>query len=159
MPTTARIRAGQPTGVWSYDAQLIRGEKNSLQTLPASYLGPIVRARQGQKVRINFQNDLPNGQPSIIHWHGLLLPEDMDGHPRFAIQPGQSYTYEFEVINRAGTNWFHPHPDGLTGGQVYAGLAGLFLVTDAEEVGLNLPTGAYDLPIVLQDRTLMLTIN
>jgi FtsP/CotA-like multicopper oxidase with cupredoxin domain len=62
-----------------------------------------------------------------VHWHGLILPEDMDGHPRFAIEPGQTYVYEFEVINRAGMNWFHPHPDMLTGQQAYAGLAGLFI--------------------------------
>ena len=78
----------------------------------------------------------------------------MDGHPRFAIEPGQTYVYEFEVINRAGMNWFHPHPDMLTGQQAYAGLAGLFIVTDPEEAALKLPAGAYEVPIVLQDRTL-----
>lgn len=152
-PKAVQIRSGQPTQVWAYDAKLVRGDPASLQALPDGYLGPVIRARQGQRVRVNFQNNLPAGQPSIVHWHGLILPEDMDGHPRFAIQPGQRYVYEFEVINRAGTNWFHPHPDQLTGGQAYAGLAGLFLVSDEEETGLNLPTGAYDIPIVLQDRT------
>ena len=105
-------------------------------------------------MRVNFQNNLPQGQTSIVHWHGLILPEDMDGHPRFAIEPGQTYVYEFEVINRAGMNWFHPHPDMLTGQQAYAGLAGLFIVTDPEEAALKLPAGAYEVPIVLQDRTL-----
>jgi len=153
-PTTVPILPGQTTQVWSYAAQLVKGDPNSLQTIPDSYLGPIIRVRKGQRVRVNFQNNLPQGQASIVHWHGLILPEEMDGHPRFAIQPGQTYVYEFEVINRAGMNWFHPHPDGLTGQQAYAGLAGLFIVTDAEEAALNLPTGAYDVPIVLQDRTL-----
>ena len=153
-PTTVPILPGQTTQVWSYAAQLVKGDPNSLQTIPDSYLGPIIRVRKGQRVRVNFQNNLPQGQASIVHWHGLILPEEMDGHPRFAIQPGQTYVYEFEVINRAGLNWFHPHPDGLTGQQAYAGLAGLFIVTDPEEAALNLPTGAYDVPIVLQDRTL-----
>ena len=151
---TVPILSGQSTQVWSYTAQLVKGDPSSLQTIPDSYLGPIIRVRKGQRVRVNFQNNLPQGQASIVHWHGLILPEEMDGHPRFAIQPGQTYVYEFEVINRAGLNWFHPHPDGLTGQQAYAGLAGLFIVTDAEEEALNLPTGAYDVPIVLQDRTL-----
>ncbi|MEG3841832.1 multicopper oxidase domain-containing protein [Microcoleus sp. herbarium14] len=114
-PTTVPILPGQTTQVWSYAAQLVKGDPNSLQTIPDSYLGPIIRVRKGQRVRVNFQNNLPQGQASIVHWHGLILPEEMDGHPRFAIGPGQTYVYEFEVINRAGLNWFHPHPDGLQG--------------------------------------------
>jgi FtsP/CotA-like multicopper oxidase with cupredoxin domain len=153
-PTTVPILPGQSTQVWSYAATLVKGDPNSLQAIPNSYLGPIIRVHKGQRVRVNFQNNLPQGQASIVHWHGLVLPEDMDGHPRFAIQPGQTYVYEFEVINRAGMNWFHPHPDMLTGQQAYAGLAGLFIVTDPAEEALNLPTGAYEVPIVLQDRTL-----
>ncbi len=154
VPKTVQILAGQPTQVWSYAATLVKGDPASLQSIPDSYLGPIVRVSRGQRVRVNFQNNLPPGQPSIVHWHGLILPEDMDGHPRFAIDPGETYTYEFEVVNRAGTNWFHPHPDMLTGQQAYAGLAGLFIVTDPEEAALKLPSEAYDVPIVLQDRTL-----
>jgi len=77
----------------------------------------------------------------------------MDGHPRYAIAPGASYEYDFQVINRAGMYWFHPHPHGLTGPQVYYGLAGLFIVSDDEEASLGLPTGEYDLPLVIQDRT------
>jgi FtsP/CotA-like multicopper oxidase with cupredoxin domain len=153
-PKTVQILAGQPTQVWSYAATLVKGDPNSLQAIPDSYLGPIIRVQKGQRVRVNFQNNLPLGQTSIVHWHGLILPEEMDGHPRFAIEPGQTYVYEFEVINRAGMNWFHPHPDLLTGQQAYAGLAGLFIVTDSEESSLSLPSGAYEVPIVLQDRTL-----
>jgi FtsP/CotA-like multicopper oxidase with cupredoxin domain len=153
-PKTVQILAGQPTQVWSYTATLVKGDPTSLTNIPDSYLGPIIRVQTGQRVRVNFQNNLPQGQSSIVHWHGLILPEDMDGHPRFAIEPGQTYIYEFEVINRAGMNWFHPHPDRLTGQQAYAGLAGLFIVTDPEEAVLKLPSGAYEVPIVLQDRTL-----
>jgi FtsP/CotA-like multicopper oxidase with cupredoxin domain len=154
LPKMVAILPGQMTKVWSYTAELVKGDPVNLITIPDSYLSPIIRVHQGQRVRVNFQNNLPPGQTSIVHWHGLILPEVMDGHPRFAIAPGQTYVYEFEVINRAGINWFHPHPDMLTGQQTYAGLAGLFIVTDPEETALNLPTGAYEVPIVLQDRTL-----
>jgi FtsP/CotA-like multicopper oxidase with cupredoxin domain len=154
VPATVQILPGQITQVWSYTAKLVKGDPSSLQTIPNSYLGPIIRVRQGQRIRVNFRNNLPPGQASIVHWHGLILPAEMDGHPRFAIQPGQTYVYEFEVTNRAGMNWFHPHPHQLTGQQAYAGLAGLLIVTDPEEATLNLPTGAYEVPIVLQDRTL-----
>jgi FtsP/CotA-like multicopper oxidase with cupredoxin domain len=137
--------------VWTYRGTVLKGDPAALQPLPGSHLGPILRVRRGQRVRIRFANDLP--EPSIVHWHGLHLPDDMDGHPRHAIGPGGSYTYEFEVLNRAGTYWFHPHPHGITGPQVYKGLAGLFLVTDAEEAAAGLPTGEFDLPLVIQDRT------
>ena len=80
------------------------------------------------------------------------MPADMDGHPRFVIPKGESYIYEFEVRNRAGTYWYHPHPHGITGPQVYGGLAGLFLVSDAEEEAAGLPSGNYDIPLVIQDR-------
>ena len=114
-PKTVQILAGQMTQVWSYAATLVKGDPNCLTAIPDSYLGPIIRVQTGQRVRVNFQNNLPQGQSTIVHWHGLILPEDMDGHPRFAIDPGQTYVYEFEVVNRAGMNWFHPHPDMLTG--------------------------------------------
>lgn len=99
---SAQVLPGKSTAVWGYQASLARGDASSLVTLKDSYLGPIIRAKTGQRVRINFKNDLPAGHPSIVHWHGLNLPDDMDGHPRFAVQPGQSYVYEFEVIDRAG---------------------------------------------------------
>jgi FtsP/CotA-like multicopper oxidase with cupredoxin domain len=145
------ILPGAPTRVWTYRADVLNGDPASVQRLSDSYLGPIIRARRGQKVRVFFQNNLP-GQPSIVHWHGLRLPEDMDGHPRYAIQPGETYVYEFTVNDRAGTYWFHPHPDMQTGRQVYNGLAGLFLVSDDEEAAAGLPFGAQDIALVIQDR-------
>ncbi|MGI0494365.1 multicopper oxidase family protein [Alkalinema pantanalense CENA528] len=150
---SVKILPGQSTQVWTYQARLVKGDAASLQVLPNSYLGPTIRVHQGQRVRIHFDNALPGNQPSIIHWHGLIVPEAMDGHPQQAIAPGERYTYEFDVVNPAGSNWFHAHPHQLTGEQVYRGLAGLFLVADDEESKLNLPTGDYDLPIVLQDRS------
>jgi hypothetical protein len=111
VPAKVSILHGAPTAVWTYQAQLLKGDAASVQTLPESYIGPMIRARKGQKIRVIFQNELPDGQASIVHWHGLRLPEEMDGHPRYAITPGQTYVYEFTVHDRAGTYWFHPHPD------------------------------------------------
>lgn len=109
---TIAIRSGNPTSVWTITGELLQGEPDALQTLPNSYLGPIIRARIGQKVRIHFANELP--EASILHWHGLHIPAEMDGHPRFSVNPGESYVYEFVVRNRAGTYWYHPHPHGRT---------------------------------------------
>lgn len=144
------IRPGEPTRVWRYRAKLLRGASSALDVPADTYLGPIVRVQRGQRIRIDLINELP--EPTVIHWHGLHVPHDMDGHPRFAVAPGQRYVYEFTVSNRAGTYWFHPHPHGRTGAQVYAGLAGLFLVGDEEEAALGLPGGAQDVPLIIQDR-------
>ncbi len=148
--TRVRLFSGRKTNVFSYQGRLLKGPASALQTIPGSYLGPVIRVRPGQKIRVHFHNRL--AEESIIHWHGLHIPETMDGHPRYAVGPGKSYVYEFEVKNRAGTYWFHPHPHEKTGRQVYGGLAGLFIVSDDEEQALRLPAGKYDIPLVIQDR-------
>jgi len=145
------ILPGKATRVWRYQAEVIKGPADAARALPDSYLGPLVSLQRGQRVRVHFNNELP--EESIVHWHGLHVPPEADGHPRLAIQPGEAYVYDFTVADRAGTYWFHPHPHGRTGPQVYAGLAGLLLVHDDEESGLGLPSGEYDVPLVIQDCT------
>ncbi|MGB7342070.1 MAG: multicopper oxidase family protein [Phototrophicaceae bacterium] len=145
------IFSGNSTSVWTYQGEVLQGDVSSLETIDNSYLGPVFRVRQGQHIRVHFLNQLP--EESIIHWHGLILPEAMDAHPRYAIAPGETYTYDFQVTNRAGTYWYHPHPHGSTATQVYNGLAGLFIVSDDDESSLELPTGDYDIPLVIQDRS------
>lgn len=150
-PNSAALRPGLATNVWSYRARVLKGDPASVHVLHGSYLGPTLHVQRGQKLRIDFLNQLD--QASNVHWHGLHVPDTMDGHPRFAIGPGERYRYEFEVRNRAGTYWYHPHPHGQTGEQVYFGLAGLLLVSDDEEQVLQLPRGEYDVPIIIQDRS------
>lgn len=150
-PDSVNIFSGQTTKVWKLSGEVLQGDPGTLQPLTDTYLGPIMRLNKGQRVRIDFTNQLP--QESIIHWHGMHVPAEMDGHPRYVVANGGSYTYEFEVLNRAGTYWYHPHPHGRTGPQVYAGMAGFLLVSDDEERSLGLPDGEYDIPLVIQDRT------
>jgi FtsP/CotA-like multicopper oxidase with cupredoxin domain len=147
-PATVSLLPGAPTRVWKYTGEVLRGDPGCLQATPGSYLGPTLHLRKGQRVRIHFTNDLL--EDSIIHWHGLYVPAAMDGHPRSVIAPGEIFVYEFDVTNRAGTYWYHPHPHERTGPQVYYGLAGLLLIGDEEEQ--RLPSGPYDLPLILQDR-------
>jgi blue copper oxidase len=149
-PGEVSLLPGASTRVWRFTGRLIKGPADTLQTLPGSCLGPVIRLRRGQKVRIRFSNQL--AEDSIVHWHGLDVPEKADGHPRLAIGHGQEYVYDFEVTNRAGTYWYHPHPHMRTGPQVYQGLAGLVLVRDPEEDALELPSGDQELLCVLQDR-------
>ncbi|MFO7635381.1 MAG: multicopper oxidase domain-containing protein, partial [Caldilinea sp.] len=101
-------------------------------------------------VHVHVRNELD--EPTNVHWHGLIVPAEVDGQPSNLIAPGAEAVYTFEVRNRPGTYWFHPHPHERTAEQAYRGLAGLFIVTDAEEAALGLPSGAEDIPLVIQDR-------
>ena len=150
-PDSVEIRPGTMTDVWRYGAEVTAGDSGAVEAIAGSYLGPIFRFRRGQRVRLVFDNRIPD--ETIVHWHGLDVPEDMDGQPRFAVPEGGRYVYEFTVDNRAGTYWYHPHPHGRTGPQAYAGMAGLIVITDDEEDGLTLPRGEFDIPLVIQDRT------
>jgi FtsP/CotA-like multicopper oxidase with cupredoxin domain len=107
--------------------------------------------KKGQKVRIILNNNLP--AQSILHWHGLHVPANMDGNPMYAIDRGETYVYEFEILNRAGTYFYHSHTHSVTARQVYSGLAGLLVVSDDQEQALNLPNDAQDVPLVIQDRS------
>ncbi|MEM7531460.1 MAG: multicopper oxidase family protein [Chloroflexota bacterium] len=147
---TIALVGEQQTTVWRYVGEVLKGDPSILEPVAHSYLGPTLRLQKGQRVRVHFKNELPI--ESGIHWHGLLVPDRMDGHPRDVVPSGGTYTYEFELINRAGTYWYHPHPHQLTGYQVYRGLAGVLIISDDEEAALNLPTGAQDIPLVIQDR-------
>jgi blue copper oxidase len=146
-PGTAEIIAGITTDVWRFEAEVLDGDPASVAST-GSYLGPTLHLRQGQRVRVTFRNRLD--QDSIVHWHGLVVPEGQDGQPPYVIRPGEAYEYDFVVANRPGTYWYHPHPHHHTGEQVYRGLAGL-LIVHGDEPGL--PTGPEDLALVLQDRT------
>lgn len=153
-PSEIQLLPGPLTKVWTYQATVNSGNAAAVQPIPGSYLGPIIRVRTGQKLRVTFENALPDpAQSSIIHWHGLHTPANVDGHTSAMVKPGERYVYEFTVTERAGTYWFHPHPHGTIGQQVIMGLAGLFLVSDQEEDKAGLPSGAYDIPVVIQDRT------
>ncbi len=96
---------------------------------------PMLVARRGDRFDAIVENRLP--QPTTIHFHGLTLTEGQDGAGFEAIAPGASKTLRFEIRNRAGLYWFHPHPHGFTAEQVHAGLAGLLVVTDAEDAELD----------------------
>ena len=138
-PGTASILTGKNTNAWMYNGGLP---------------GPTLVARRGDRVRIAYTNMLL--EPSITHWHGMLVDHENDGHPREVVGTGGSYPYDFDVNQRAALNWYHPHPHMLTGGQVYRGLAGAFIVRDDIDTGLagnslGLPTGAYEVPLVIRD--------
>ncbi|WP_205769673.1 multicopper oxidase family protein [Microvirga sp. KLBC 81] len=117
-----------------------------------SYLGPTLRVHRGDDVEIAVTNAL--GEETSVHWHGLLIPGELDGGPHQMIRPGATWRPVLPIRQPAATLWYHSHVHGRTAEQVYAGLAGLLLVTDDDEKALGLPSeyGVDDLPLVLQDR-------
>ena len=75
--------------------------------------GPMIRVTEGDTVRIMLKNELP--EPTTIHWHGIAVPNAMDGIPDVTqkpVQPGESFTYEF-VAKPAGTYMYHSHYEGM----------------------------------------------
>ncbi|MDE0623939.1 MAG: multicopper oxidase domain-containing protein [Bryobacterales bacterium] len=126
------------------------------QTLTAGvngpYLGPTLRLRRGEDVDLTVQNDLD--EMTTMHWHGMHVPARMDGTPHQKIEPGASWTASFEVHQEAAPLWYHPHPHGATGRQVYRGVSGLMWIDDDESDALDLPKtyGVDDIPLVIQDR-------
>jgi blue copper oxidase len=138
------ILPGQPAQLLAYE----------LEQAGSALLNPVLRARSGVALRIKFYNSI--NETSIIHWHGLKLDSNNDGHPHYAVAGGATYDYHFTVDNRAGTYWYHPHPHHLTGKQVYHGLAGFFIVEDEDELdlqkSLDLKFGVTDIPLMLHDR-------
>jgi FtsP/CotA-like multicopper oxidase with cupredoxin domain len=131
-------------------AQLIKGKTSRVFGYHNGLLGPTFRANSGENVKIQFQNQI--SETTNIHWHGFVIPANMDGHPADIVNPGGSFNYTFPIQQRAGTYWYHPHPHGSTASQVFKGLAGLFIVNDSEEALLNLPSGNYEIPLVIQDK-------
>ena len=124
------------------------GTETTVWTLGGSYPGPTIRVRQGDTFSVRLRNQL--FEDTIVHWHGQIIPHEMDGHPMDAIAPGETFDYEFKVLNRPGTYFYHPHPHGRTAPQNYRGMSGLFIVED--EVDTGLPSGDFDIPLVIQDR-------
>jgi FtsP/CotA-like multicopper oxidase with cupredoxin domain len=107
---------------------LIDGGMLSVWAYNGTVPGPTLRVTLGETVRVLFTNQLP--QETTIHWHGVRVPNGMDGVPHATqppVQPGGTFTYEFTPKD-AGTFWFHPHVRGSE--QVERGLYGLLIVDD-----------------------------
>ncbi len=150
-----------PTDVWTYNG---------------TYPGPTFEATVGQPIEVRYVNDLPSGQrrrgghmfeidecahgPSywqdtartVVHLHGGHVPARFDGQPEYDFMPGAFDVYEYPNNQLPATLWYHDHALGITRLNVYAGLAGFYLLRDAFEDSLGLPAGSYEIPIVIQDR-------
>ncbi len=153
-----------PTRLWGYNGM---------------YPGPTIVARRNNPVTVTWVNNIRDEQgvlrtshyfpvdeclhgPSmngsapytVVHLHGINAPTAADGHPDLAFLPGeQSEPYVYPNAQPGGLLWYHDHALGLTRLNVYMGLAGAYLLRDSVEVSLTLPTGEFDVPLIIQDRS------
>lgn len=131
---TVELVPGIATEVWAYrDA----GDPEAVATVP----GPLVSAALGQRLVVHVRSELP--EATTVHWHGLRVPEGMDGNPMVSgpIEPGGSFTYDV-VLRDPGLHWYHPHLHADE--QIQRGLQGPLLVRGPDE------------PVVATERVLVL---
>ncbi len=110
-PVKREFAPGMTVNCWGYNGQTP---------------GPTIEAVEGDRVRIYLTNKLP--EPTSIHWHGIILPNAMDGVSGVTqphIQPGETYIYEF-TLKQHGSQMYHPHSDEMT--QMAMGMQGFFII-------------------------------
>jgi bilirubin oxidase len=119
-----------------------------------SYLGPTLMVQKGEIITMNVKNSLSD--TTTTHWHGLHIAAKNDGGPHSHIMAGETWSPSFEIMDNAGTYWYHPHLHGKTLKQVVKGAAGLIIVRDEKEAKLSLPRtyGIDDIPLVFQFTTI-----
>jgi len=154
-----------PTLLWGYNG---------------AYPGPTFEAHRGEPIRVLWRNALPSTHPlpidttihgaepdkpavrTVVHLHGQKVLPDSDGYPeawftRDFDKTGPYFKnsyYDYPNDQRAATLWYHDHTLGITRLNVYMGLSGLYFLRDEIEASLNLPSGAFEIPLVIQDRSL-----
>ncbi len=179
----ARIRLHSmlpPTDVWAFEGRLPgptikvrRGEKLEIEwinTIPEHAPYPVT-AFTAPDPETGPPDEIPQNQPGrsegrvnnvlaqvppwlVVHLHGGRVAAVYDGWIENGILPGQSVLCRYENDQRATLLWYHDHAMGITRFKIYAGLAGLYLIRDKEEDALGLPSGPYEIPLLLQDRNL-----
>lgn len=90
---------------------ILPGEQVDAYAFNHQVPGPRIRVTEGDRVRINVHNDLP--EATSVHWHGMILPNAMDGPADITqkpIEPGDTFTYEF-TVNQQGTSFYHSHKE------------------------------------------------
>jgi len=146
-----------PTTFWGYDGMspgptfsVRSGEPVIVEwvnTLPAKHLLRIDHAIHGAEA------NLPDVR-AVVHLHGGKVGPESDGNPENWTVPGHSQTCHYPNQQEASTLFYHDHAMGITRLNAIAGLFGMYLIRDAREDSLRLPSGAYEIPLCIYDRLL-----
>jgi spore coat protein A len=176
---TQKLHSDLPeTPLWGYDGLYpgktievrrnepikVRFDNSPLSDVDGHLLGEVDDRVHGTKVT---DYEWPGGAPdpfpeirTVTHAHGLHVEPESDGYPEAWESPDgvkgpfwEKAVYDYTNRQPAATLWYHDHALGITRLNVYAGLAGFYLIRDAQEERLNLPSGDYEVPILIQDRT------
>ncbi|MGV9558802.1 multicopper oxidase family protein [Streptomyces sp. NPDC003522] len=130
-------------------AEILPGIHTDVLTYDGHFPGPLIKARTGRPVIIRQRNRL--AVPAAVHLHGAAVPPDSDGDPMDVIAPGADRVYHYPNRQPHASLWFHDHAHHLEAENVYRGLSGSYLLTDATERALPLPAGRHDVVIALRD--------
>jgi len=112
--------------------------------------GPTIVARRGRPVVVTQVNQLDH--TTTTHNHGHKVEAASDGHPANFLMPGASRDYHYPNDQPAGTYWLHDHVMNDTQRNVLRGLSSFYIIKDDEWDSLNLPSGEFDVPLLIQDR-------
>lgn len=142
------------------EVEIIPGKSTRVIAFNGMTPGPTIRARVGRQSIVNFHNGLPattlggvTGK-TVIHLHGGHTPSADDGFPTDYVNPGSNRTCAYPNNQLPATLWYHDHTMDVTGPHVWYGMAGFYILTDDYEESLGLPSGEYEVPLVIQDRNL-----
>lgn len=131
------------------NVEILPGLQTPVLTYGGDFVGPTIRARTGRPVSITYGNQLDHA--ANVHLHGGHVPPDHDGHPMDVIASGGSRNYLYPNTQQGATLWYHDHSHHTEAEHVYYGLHGFYLIDDPAERNLGLPSGQYDVPIMLRE--------
>lgn len=129
--------------------EILPGFSTEIHGYGGSYVGPTIKAKVGRRVVVRHTNQLPH--PTAVHLHGAHVPASSDGFPTDVIDTGATKTYEYPNNQPAATLWYHDHAHHHETENIYRGLHGFYLLEDPAEAALNLPSGEFDIPVLLSD--------
>lgn len=135
--------------------QFYSGINTPTYGINGALLAPTLIVNKWDWVTMNVTNSLTGfGNSTTIHWHGLHVPAMDDGGPHQVIAQTTTWSPDFQILNSAGTFWYHPHGDNKTDLHVSKGIAGMIIVKDSTEAALDLPRtyGIDDFPIIVQTK-------
>lgn len=179
LPRPAVIRPQDVRGgIDRYRIRMVQFERRLHSELPparlwgyeGSHPGPIIEARSGRTVEVEWRNDLPqqhlfridrslhaaaaptSAVRTVPHLHGAQTDSRSDGLPENWFTPGHSVVYRYPNRQHAAPLWYHDHAGGISRLNLYAGLSGFYFLRDLQELSLHLPTGDYEVPLIFEDR-------
>lgn len=131
-------------------AEILPGVATDVLTYNGSLPGPTIRARAGRRVVVYHRNRLED--PTALHLHGGKVGQRSDGGlMRYQVSPGRRRRYAYPNRQAGATLWTHDHAHHVAAEHVYRGLSGVYLLEGEGERALGLPSGRYDVPLVIRD--------